>query len=98
MKKLEKRLENAQIEFIGEHSWNRFRDFLVLKMQECTTEEQFVFILKSVLGSCFTDADAIDDARKVLGLKLLSKKERKELQSKVRGKKDGRTRTKPANN
>lgn len=76
---LDKKLKEIQIKFIGEHDWIKVRDLMVLKMQECQTEEDFAFMIKALLGSCFTSANSIDEARKELGLKTLSKEERDKI-------------------
>lgn len=77
--KLDKKLKELKIKFVGDYDWIKFRDFMVLKGQECKTEENFTFLLKAMLGSCFTDADAVDEARKTLGLDPLSKEDRKKI-------------------
>ena len=79
--KLDKKIEKIGIEFTGFTNWTRFREILVLKMEECQTEEQFKNLFKALLGSCFTDADAVDEARKTLKLAPLSKEERKKIKS-----------------
>ena len=77
--KLDERLKKIEIVFVGEHDWEKMRDLMVLKMSECETEKEFTFFLKVLIGSCFLDADSINEARRRIGAPELSKEDVKKI-------------------
>jgi hypothetical protein len=79
MMEIDKRLKEIEIKFIGDYDWIKLRDIMVLKMQDCKTEKDFVFSLKAFLGSFFLNAKAIDEARGTLGINPLTKQEKNKI-------------------
>jgi hypothetical protein len=78
---IEKNIKDLNIKFIGESDWKKFRNFLILKLQEADSEDKFVFLMETIIGSMFRSTKEIDQTRKKLNLEMLSKKEKKEINS-----------------
>jgi hypothetical protein len=77
--KIEKKLEEVRFIFAGNSDWFKFRNLIVLKLSECRTEVQFNKVFKKIIASCFLDVEALNEARKSVGIKPLSEKEMKKL-------------------
>ena len=74
---IEGNIKELEFKFIGKLDWIKLRDFIVIKLQECKTEENFNFILKAMIGSMFRNIEEIDKARKALHLEHISEHDRK---------------------
>jgi len=73
---MKEKLKKMQIEFVGDVGWEKFRDLIVLKLIEATSEEELTFVIKAMLGSMFSSAKEIDEARKKARLELLTEQEK----------------------
>ena len=76
---IEGNIKDLKIRWVGDLDWKKFRDFLILKMSECDTEERFNFLMEGLLGSMFKSSKEMDETRKKLRLKLLSDREKKDI-------------------
>ena len=74
---IEKNIKDLKIKFMGELDWAKLRDFIVIKFQECKTEEEFSFIVEALIGSMFSNVKEMEEARKKLLLKHISNSEKK---------------------
>jgi hypothetical protein len=79
MEEIKEKVDKFRIKFIGDVDWILFRDFLVLKLRECETEEQMTKIFEGIFSAAFRTPKDIDKTRKKLGLKLLTKKQKEKL-------------------
>jgi hypothetical protein len=84
--KVDEKLEEMKFIFAGDSDWFKFRNLIVLKLSECEIEAEFNTTFKKIIASCFLDVEAVNEARKSVGIKPLSKKEMTKLK-KLREKK-----------
>ena len=83
---IKKNLKKLKVAFVGDYGWEKVRDLMVLKLRESQTEEQFSIVIEGLLASMFRNVKEMDSARKKLGLKLLKKKEKDEINKKLKEK------------
>jgi hypothetical protein len=76
---IEKKIKDLQVKFMGELDWAKLRDFMVIKFQECKTEEEFSFIIEALIGSMFSNVKEMEEARKKLLLKHISDSEKRKV-------------------
>lgn len=79
MVEMKEKLKDLQIKFVGDLDWLKLRDLMVLKMIECRNEEEFIFLIKAILGSMFSNSKEINKARKILGKELLTDIEKRDI-------------------
>lgn len=78
--KCKRQFMEKKLEFVGNiNNWMDFRDMLIKQLQECDTELKLNKIIFGLTNSMFSDIDRINEDRKTLGLKPLSKKEIEKL-------------------
>ena len=73
---LEKNIKDLEVKWLNEEDWKRMRDFLILKLQDCDTEEKFNFILEALIGSMFKNPEELDKYRKDFQKQQLTKREK----------------------
>jgi len=73
------KLKKLQVGFVGELDWSKLRDLLIVKLNECQSEEDLSRCIKMLLGSMFSDAKEIDETRKALRLELLTEREKQKI-------------------
>ena len=78
---MKENIRKAEIKFVGDFGWKKFRDLLVLKMCECQNEEDFAECLEMLLASMFRDEKEIDKYRKEARIKLLDEHEKAQIRS-----------------
>ena len=71
--------KNLQVKFVGCMDWIKFRDFFVLKLQECSSEKDLNLLIQTFLASMFRNVKEINQTRKKLNLKLLSDIEKRKI-------------------
>ena len=69
----------GQFKIMGGFTWKQIRDFMIQKLDEITTEEEFLYFIKHIVISVGTVED-IKKTRKRLGIKPLAKEETKEFE------------------
>ena len=69
------------LKLIGDYDWNYMRNTLVMALQKCVSEEEFMKIMEALLEGIGTE-EMIQKKRKELGLPKLSQKELRELHDK----------------
>jgi hypothetical protein len=78
---IEKNIKNLEMKVVGVLDWKKLRDFLLIQFQEAKTEEEFNFIMESIVGSLFSNIKELDKTRKALNIQLLSKKEKDKIKN-----------------
>jgi len=73
---IKKNIKKLKVAFAGDLDWIKLRDLMVVKFNECKTEEEFSFMMEGLIGSMFRSVKEMDKARKGLQLKLLDKHEK----------------------
>jgi len=65
-----------KIEYIGKiNNWMDFRDMLVEDLKQCDTDVKLNKIIFAIVNSVFTNPERVNEDRKSLGLKPLTKQE-----------------------
>lgn len=76
---IKEKLKKVEIKFVGEFGWEKLRDLLVLKCNECENEKDFGELIEYFISSMFSNVKELDETRRKLGIKLLKEKEKNEL-------------------
>ena len=76
---IKKNIKKLKVAFAGDLDWIKLRDLMVVKFNECKTEEEFSFIMEGLIGSMFRNVKEMDKARKGLQLKHLARHEKNRI-------------------
>jgi hypothetical protein len=80
------KVNKIEVAFLGEMGWKKFRDFLVLKMNECEDEKSFTKLFELMMASMFSSVDEMNEVRRKMQMKVLTKKEELDAEKKFQEK------------
>lgn len=73
------KIKDLKLKFIGDDSWIKFKDFLILKLIETRNEEEFTKLMETILGAMFGNVKELEKTRKAMNLKLLNEAEKRNI-------------------